>query len=74
MTKEQEAALFLKREPGGLESLSETNRASIGRIHDVQLERAEDLLKGILLYSTRVNGEKMPVPDKMAANKDGGNN
>ena len=47
--------VLLKRAPGGLESLSETNRVSIANLRDVQLERAEDLLKGILLYSKRSN-------------------
>jgi carboxyl-terminal processing protease len=56
MTAEQEAALVLKRTPGGLESLNETNRISIARVRDVQLERAEDLLKGIMLYSERADG------------------
>jgi carboxyl-terminal processing protease len=50
MTEEQERALLLTRLPGGLESLDVTNRVRIAQIRDVQLERAEDLLKGILLY------------------------
>ena len=52
MTEEQEAALLLKRAPGGLESLSETNRIALAHVHDVQLERAEDLLRDLLLYDT----------------------
>ena len=63
MTEEQEAALVLKRTLGGFESLSETNRAAIANVHDVQFERARDLLKGILLYDT-LNGEAKP--EKMA--------
>ena len=63
MTEEQEAALVLKRTFGGFESLSETNRAAIANVHDVQFERARDLLKGILLYDT-LNGEAKP--EKMA--------
>jgi len=60
MSEEQEAALLLKRAPGGLESLNETNRVSIESVHDVQLERARDLLNGIMLYSERADGaEKM---------------
>jgi hypothetical protein len=52
--------LVLKRAPGGMASLSETNRISIENVHDIQLERARDLLKGIMLYSGRVDGaEKM---------------
>ena len=60
MSEEQEAALLLKRAPGGLESLNETNRVSIENVHDIQLERARDLLAGIMLYSERAGGaEKM---------------
>jgi len=60
MSEEQEAALLLKRAPGGLESLNATNRVSIENVHDVQLERARDLLSGIMLYSERTDGaEKM---------------
>jgi carboxyl-terminal processing protease len=62
MTEEQEAALLLTRLPGGLEALDVTNRARIALIPDVQLDRAEDLLKGILLY-----GQLENAPVKMAA-------
>jgi carboxyl-terminal processing protease len=62
MTGEQEAALLLTRLPGGLESLAATNRVRIAQIQDVQLERADDLLKGILLY-----GQLKNTPEKMAA-------
>jgi len=62
MTEEQEAAILLTRLPGGLESLDSTNRARIAQIQDVQLERAEDLLKGTLLYGQLGNS-----PGKMAA-------
>ncbi|HTY86978.1 MAG TPA: S41 family peptidase [Candidatus Acidoferrum sp.] len=48
MTEEQEAALLLKRAPAGLESLSETNRLSLAHVPDVQLERAQDLLRDLL--------------------------
>jgi hypothetical protein len=67
MTEEQEASVVLKRAPGGLETLSETNRVRIESLHDVQLERAEDLLKGIMLYNT-LNDEAGPrTTDKVAA-------
>jgi len=62
MTQEQEAALLLTRLPGGLEALDATNRVRIAQIQDVQLERAKDLLKGILLY-----GQLGDSPEQMAA-------
>ena len=61
MSDEQEAAVLLKSTTGGLESLDETNRVRFEAIQDVQLDRAKDLLKGILLYG------KMTNPGKMAA-------
>ena len=61
MTDEQEAALILKASTGGLESLDETNRVHVEAIQDIQFNRAQDLLKGILLYS------EMTKPGKMAA-------
>jgi carboxyl-terminal processing protease len=65
MTEEQEAALLLERLPGGLESLDATNRVRVAQIRDVQLERAEDLLKGMLLYGQLENTQL-----KMAAKQD----
>jgi carboxyl-terminal processing protease len=59
MTEEQEAALLLTRLPGGLESLDAAKRVRVAQIHDVQLERAEDLLKGILLYGELSKPEKV---------------
>jgi carboxyl-terminal processing protease len=61
MTEEQEGALLVKSSIGGLESLDETNRVRVAEIQDTQLARAQDLLKGIMLYS------EMTRPGKMAA-------
>ncbi len=66
MTEEQEAALVLKRAPGGPESLSETNRINLAGVRDVQLERAVELLRDILLYDTLNDAAKLPAPEKMA--------
>jgi len=59
MSDDEEALLQFKRAPGGLESLSETNRMWARKIQDPQLSRAEDLLKGILLYDA-LNGTSTP--------------
>lgn len=61
MTEEQEGALLIKTSIGGLDSLDETNRVHVAEIADTQLDRAQDLLKGIILYS------EMTKPGKMAA-------
>ena len=59
MSDDEEALLQFKRAPGGFESLSETNRVRFSKIHDPQLNRADDLLRGILLYNS-LNGAQMP--------------
>ena len=51
MTDAEEAALIVKRVPGGIESLNDKDRKRVNSAQDIQLDRAEDLLKGILLYS-----------------------
>ncbi|HUB86636.1 MAG TPA: S41 family peptidase [Verrucomicrobiae bacterium] len=61
ISDETEAALLVKRSPGGLESLPPRERAVVETVQDIQLERAEDLLKSILLYS------QINQPEKMAA-------
>ena len=61
MTGEQEAALLLTRSPVGLEAQNAPNGVRSAQIQDVQLERADDLLKGILLY-----GQLENAPVKMA--------
>jgi len=53
MTPEEEDALRIQRTPGGVESLGEAERARVQAIGDPQLERATDLLKGILLFAQR---------------------
>ena len=54
MTAEGEEALFLRRSPGGLEGLTAEQREKVLGVHDAQLERAEDVLKGITLYARRM--------------------
>jgi carboxyl-terminal processing protease len=61
MTVEEEEALILRRSPGGIESLPEDQRERILNVHDVQLERAMDVLKGITLYAKRAGAlERTP--------------
>jgi carboxyl-terminal processing protease len=61
MSDDAQAALLVSRSPGGLESLDEKERARVKNSTDIQLERAEDLLKGILLYG------ELSKPEKVAA-------
>ena len=61
MSDEEQADLIIKRSPGGLESLDEKDRERVSNSRDNQLDRAEDLLKGILLYG------ELSQPEKVAA-------
>ena len=63
MTDEEERDIFLKKVPGGIESLDEKDRERIRNAVDPQLERALDVLKGVLLYGKRTN----EAASKMAA-------
>jgi len=51
MPQEDERYLYLKRTPGGLESLDDKERERVQNTRDVQLDRARDLLKGINLFT-----------------------
>ncbi|HEY5345997.1 MAG TPA: S41 family peptidase [Verrucomicrobiae bacterium] len=52
----EEAAVLLKRAPGSLDGISSGTRARVDEIHDEQLERAEDLLKSLMLYDKLTGG------------------
>jgi len=66
MSDEEERDAFIKRTIGGVESLDPKEQDRVRNSHDVQLDRAMDLLKGISLYSKR-----MPAtPDKKHAKAD----
>src|SRR5579862_2144381 len=54
-TDEEDRDIRLQLTPGGVESLDEKERDRIKSAHDPQLERAMDLLKGIMLYTDRSN-------------------
>jgi carboxyl-terminal processing protease len=56
MSEQDEADLHYKHMPGALEALDGPDRERIEKVHDKQLERAVDLLKGVLLYSQRGPG------------------
>lgn len=53
MSDEEEEALFLQRIPGRLEILDDARRSKIMSVRDVQLDRAVDFLKGMLLFKNR---------------------
>lgn len=59
MTDQETRDIFLKRTPGGIEALPEADQERVRNARDPQLERAIDLLKGLVLYSKR-----LPVPER----------
>ena len=51
LSDQEEHDISIRRMPGGLESLSDAERAKVEADHDSQLDRANDLLKAILIYN-----------------------
>jgi hypothetical protein len=70
VTDDEDRDLQLKRTPGGMETLDETNRIRILNERDLQLDRATDLLKGILLFTERSHGPTGAPDGKMASIQD----
>jgi carboxyl-terminal processing protease len=71
-TDQEDYNIRMQLTPGGLESLDEKDRELIKSSHDPQLERAEDLLKGIMLYTDRASDHmtgKMAQSSKLEAVK-----
>ncbi|HYG23008.1 MAG TPA: S41 family peptidase [Verrucomicrobiae bacterium] len=71
VTEDEERDILLRRTQGGVESLDGADRDRVLNARDPQLDRAMDLLKGILLF-----GELRPQktgPSKMAAAQARGN-
>jgi carboxyl-terminal processing protease len=50
MTEDEELAVVLKTRPG-VENLPPRQQEELRNVHDVQLDRATDLLRGILIYT-----------------------
>ena len=67
---DEEMAILLRRAPGGIESLDPKDRERVENMTDPQLERARDVLKGILLFTERLPEEPLGEAErKMAAAK-----
>lgn len=61
MSDEEERLARLKVTPGGVESVEESERAAVRNARDPQLERATDVLKGIMVFT-----ERSPTPANKA--------
>jgi carboxyl-terminal processing protease len=66
LTAEEEEALALKRVLGGVDSLDDAQKEKVRTIRDVQIERANDFLRGMILYRERA-GQARKSSDKMAS-------
>ena len=53
MSDEDEMAVMLKQRRPSLDDLSATDRAEMKNVHDEQLDRAMDQLRGVLLFTQR---------------------
>lgn len=60
MSDEEERALFLKRAPGGLETLEARDRETVEKLRDPQFDRAMDVLKGVMLFTQRIPADGSP--------------
>jgi carboxyl-terminal processing protease len=53
MSEQEEMDLFRQRIPGALDGLDDAERNRVASARDPQLDRATDLLRGVLLYAQR---------------------
>jgi carboxyl-terminal processing protease len=67
ITDDEDRDLQLKHSPGGVETLDESDRERVANLRDVQLDRARDLLKGVLLFTERAPEKNTSRDGKMAA-------
>ncbi len=70
MSDEEERLARLRVTPGGVESLPETERDLVRNARDPQLERALDVLKGIMVFTERAPEPSRARTGKMASRAD----
>jgi carboxyl-terminal processing protease len=70
MSQDEEEGLFLRRVPGGLDSLDAAQQIKARNARDFQLERAEDFLKGMIMYRDRMAKLETKSEGKVAAHKE----
>ena len=67
VTDQEEQDIILRRTPGGVETLDLEDRERVQKARDPQLDRATDLLKGILLFAQMAPERTGTTSPKMAA-------
>lgn len=70
MSQDEEEGLFLRRVPGGLDSLDAAQQIKARNARDFQLERAEDFLKGMIMYRDRMAKLETKPEGRVAAHKE----
>jgi len=70
MTDEQERLARLRVSPGGINAVDEPERDAVRNAKDPQLERAVDVLKGIMLFTERLPVPTSPKSSKIASRSD----
>ena len=64
MSAEDEEALYAKRSLVASDNLEDEGRTRVEGVRDVQLDRATDFLKGMLLYKDRGNSQRKIATSK----------
>jgi len=59
MTTDQERLLMYQRQE---DVLDDDKRQRLSGFHDIQLERAVDAMKSVMVYADRTSGQKKPLP------------
>ncbi|HEX3871513.1 MAG TPA: S41 family peptidase, partial [Pirellulales bacterium] len=66
-TEDEDRFILLQRMPGGLDQLDDKEKAHFKDYHDPQLDRADDLLKAIILYSQLPEKDQSVPPTRKVA-------
>jgi carboxyl-terminal processing protease len=69
LTTDEEREIILKETPGGIESLDDKEREKVSQSRDPQLDRAMDLLKGIILFTERAPASERRVAGAQPAER-----
>jgi carboxyl-terminal processing protease len=69
LTTDEEREIILKETPGGIESLDDREREKVSQSRDPQLDRAMDLLKGIILFTERAPASERRVAGAQPAER-----
>jgi carboxyl-terminal processing protease len=69
MTQEQERNRYIKEVIGGFDSLDDAQKEQLRDFHDTQLERAQDYLKGLIIFQDRAS-RRMDAESQLASQRE----